>query len=383
MATLVLTPDEFANGNLEQDPSGELGGILTVTGRPFVDYFESQSPPVDWSQAKVYVEIPDSAVIEGNDFDNDGNPDQVIQSGTPILSCTVDIDNDGTPDYRLESQNPGESIELNTQTGSNIGEMNGTFSIVDLDTNVSTPISGGNIFISTDGPFPETGEAKDIINEGSDELDIDGVVCFVRGTLIHAPDGPRNIEDLRVGDLILTVDHGPQPIRWIGRRKLGAWTVARQAELRPIRIRAGALAPGCPDRDLLVSPQHRILLGSNIIRGLLDTGEILVPAKKLLGLIGVEREPVRMIEYFHILLDRHEVIWANGTRTETMLTGPMALKTLGPDQFSEIALIFPELAMPNHVAKPARPIPERRQLAAVLNRHAETREPLCQPCDGG
>lgn len=90
------------------------------------------------------------------------------------------------------------------------------------------------------------------------------VFCFVAGTLIETPVGWRAVEELAPGDLVITRDNGHQPVRWVGSVRLSGSSLARHSRLRPIRIRAGALGPATPARDLLVSPQHRVLVRSNI-----------------------------------------------------------------------------------------------------------------------
>ena len=86
------------------------------------------------------------------------------------------------------------------------------------------------------------------------------VTCFARGTRIETPRGAVAVEDLRPGDLVLTRDRGAQPLRWVGSSRVDGGTLASTPRLRPIRIRAGALGRHAPAQDLLVSPQHRILV---------------------------------------------------------------------------------------------------------------------------
>lgn len=99
--------------------------------------------------------------------------------------------------------------------------------------------------------------------------------------------------------------------------------------------------------------------------------EVLVPARKLLGLPGGTQETASSIEYFHILLDRHEVVCANGAWSETLLTGP--------DTCRQIALLFPELASPSHVVPPARRIVEPRWTGQMIQRHLANGRDLHEP----
>ncbi len=196
------------------------------------------------------------------------------------------------------------------------------------------------------------------------------LVCFSRGTLILTEAGEVAIETLQVGDRVLTGDHGPQPLRWIGSRRLTAAELNRQPQLRPIRIRAGALGAGRPTRDLTVSPQHRVLVRSRIARRMFDAGEVLVPALSLLGLKGIEvvTDPAP-VDYFHLLFDRHEVVFANGCETESLFTGPEAVRALGGEVLRELAAIFPALIEAG-TTPPTRPTTGRRASRAASGRAA-------------
>ncbi|WP_299968901.1 Hint domain-containing protein [uncultured Roseobacter sp.] len=153
------------------------------------------------------------------------------------------------------------------------------------------------------------------------------VVCFAPGTLISCPDTPRPVETLGVGDLVNTLQHGPQPIRWIHHGTHPLEGVARQA--MPVMIRTGALGPGFPSKDLVVSPHHRIFVGGN---GQLENyfpTEALAPAKSLTALRGIRyMMGKKEITWRHIAFDKHEVISANGCWAESLLLGPMVLQGL-------------------------------------------------------
>ncbi|WP_244936035.1 Hint domain-containing protein [Paracoccus siganidrum] len=209
--------------------------------------------------------------------------------------------------------------------------------------------------------------------EGTLELDPDDVVpCFTRGTLIETASGPVAVEDLKVGDLVRTRDNGLQPIRWIGSRKLGRAGLAAKPNLRPIRIRAGALGTGTPSADLLVSPQHRILVRSRIAQRMFSTAEVLVAAKQLLQLDGIEiADDLETVDYFHILFDRHEVVYSNGAETESLYTGPQALAGVGKAAREEIFALFPTLAETEDEPQAARLLPSGRQARKLAVRHLQ------------
>lgn len=176
-------------------------------------------------------------------------------------------------------------------------------------------------------------------------------VCFAAGTLIRTPEGEVAVETLAPGALVLTADHGAQPIRWIGRAVID---LTQNPHLRPVRIARGALGDGLPLTDLLVSPQHRVLVRSKIAQRMFGAAEVLVAAKQLLSLPGIAlASDLDSVTYVHFLFDRHQVVWSNGAQTESLFTGPQALESVGPAARAEILQIFPALAAQDAPA-PAR-----------------------------
>ena len=223
----------------------------------------------------------------------------------------------------------------------------------------------------------ENGQVGNISFENFETINF-GIACFCAGTRICTKDGETPIEDLSVGDKVFTMDHGDQSIRWIGSTTLDAIDLAKNPKLRPIRIRAGALGQGLPVTDLMVSPQHRILVRSAIAERMFGTHEVLIPAIKLIGLMGIDRiEDMSEVTYWHMLFDTHEVIFSNGAPTESLFTGPEALKSVSPESRREIMSIFPELSDMSYIPKPARTIPERGKLVRKLvSRHQKNEKPM-------
>lgn len=204
--------------------------------------------------------------------------------------------------------------------------------------------------------------------------DADVVPCFVTGTLIETPLGLVAVECLRPGDLVMTKDHGPQPIRWAGSVRLNPRVLALKPHLRPIRIKAGALGQNRPARDLVVSPQHRILVRSKLTMRMFDAPEILIAAKQLLDVDGVEiARDIAEVGYHHFLCDQHEVVYANGAETESMYIGKQALKAVGCAATREILTLFPELADPRTSWAAARLIPPGRKARKMVERHVKNR----------
>lgn len=198
------------------------------------------------------------------------------------------------------------------------------------------------------------------------------VPCFVVGTKLATERGLVSIEELNIGDRIHTLDNGLQQVRWVGSCKFSSTELARSPNLRPVRIRAGALSQKTPTTDLLVSPQHRILLRSRYALRLFGTQELLAPAKQLLQVDGIDiAEDLNEVEYFHILLDAHEIVISNGAGTESLHHGQEALKVMGPAAQEEIFSLFPQLRDQKKPIMAARMLASGRQARKLVVRHLQ------------
>ncbi|RCW79418.1 Hint domain-containing protein [Paracoccus lutimaris] len=169
------------------------------------------------------------------------------------------------------------------------------------------------------------------------------VPCFAGGTLIETETGATRVKDLKTGDRVRTADHGMQEIRWIGRRK-----VAALDRMAPVLIRKGALGN---DRDMLVSQQHRMLIAGEAVHELFDETEVLAPAKSLVNGTSIVIQEDEAVEYFHLLFDRHEIVFADGCRAESLYLGEQALKGFDAEAQAEIAELFPDLAELHRIGK--------------------------------
>lgn len=168
-------------------------------------------------------------------------------------------------------------------------------------------------------------------------------VCFTPGTLVATPKGERQVQDLQVGDRVITRDNGIQEIRWLSRRNMLGTEMARRPHLKPVLIRRGALGNGVPERDMMVSQNHRMLVTNDKTALYFEDREVLVSAKHLTGLVGVDIVDARQITYLHFLFDQHEVILTDGTWTESFQPADRTLQGLGNAQRTEVYELFPEL----------------------------------------
>ncbi|MEP5728458.1 MAG: Hint domain-containing protein [Sulfitobacter sp.] len=176
-----------------------------------------------------------------------------------------------------------------------------------------------------------------------------GVICFTPGTRIMTPEGLMRIEEMQEGDLVQTKDNGAQPIRWIGSRRMTGARLFAMPKLRPIRINAGAFSEDHPDEDLIVSPEHRVLVKGAVAQDLFNTPEVLVAAKDLINGASVTVDmKLREVTYIHLLLDRHQVMWANGVETESFHPASAALSTLSDADRARLLASHPELEYDPH-----------------------------------
>lgn len=216
----------------------------------------------------------------GGNFDPGSPPG--LPSAVTVISITLDdVDNDGF--IRADG-----SDQVN---GSNVTNVWVNDSVtIDGTTHVGTTFytaDGSRYFTPNDGSVltPGSATATTFVNTSTQMPVGDlGPPCFTAGTRIETPDGAQRIEDLEIGDLVVTKDHGPQMIRWIGRRE-----VAGQGDFAPILFKAGSIGNTA---DLRVSPQHRMLLQDWRAELFFGEDEVLIPANKLCNDGSILKAPV-------------------------------------------------------------------------------------------
>ena len=243
--------------------------------------------------------------------------------------------------------------------------------------------SSGTLYATNGTPFTVGQNVTAITSGLSNTFDADVTavapppICFTRGTRILTQDGQRSIEDLRVGDKVVTRAHGLNTVQWIGCRKISRSQLVANPQFYPVRIKNGALGRGLPDRDLVVSRQHRMLVSSKIAQRMFGCPEVLISAIKLTVLPEISVDvTVDGIEYFHILFDRHEIIFAENAPAESLYAGAEALKSIPPEARAELFTLFPELAGGTYVPAPAVLIPPVAQQRKLVARHAKNHKPV-------
>ncbi|WP_374546575.1 Hint domain-containing protein [Rhodoblastus sp.] len=154
-------------------------------------------------------------------------------------------------------------------------------------------------------------------------------ICFMAGSMIRTPDGEAAIETLKPGDLVLTAEGVAKPVNWLGRQTVST-LFADPARVLPIRVKAGALAENTPSRDLLVSPDHALLVeGVMIQAGALVNGASIIR----------ETHVPQVFVYYHVELDDHSLILAENTPAETFIDN---VDRMNFDNWHEFQALYPE-----------------------------------------
>ena len=274
----------------------------------------------------------------------------------------------GTPLYTYTPMNPGQYANIQSDV-SGLGDSYLRFNanvlvssdpgaprfnqlIAAAGTDLTGDISSGPITLNrlSDNDYDNDG----IIDVGTTE-DGNGAfnaennnlvpVCFARGTLIETDRGPVAVERLRAGDMLRVMDGGLMPVLWIGSQ----W-VAGTGAAAPVRIQAGALDNR---RDLYVSQNHRMLVSGAVAELLFGEDEVLVAAKHLANGDTIRVQPCARVEYFHILLQGHQIILAEGCPSESFFPGDQAMSSLDQAARDEVLALFPALALPDALSRRA------------------------------
>ncbi|RME17056.1 MAG: hemolysin-type calcium-binding protein [Alphaproteobacteria bacterium] len=171
-----------------------------------------------------------------------------------------------------------------------------------------------------------------------------GVICFIPGTRIRTERGDVPIEEIEEGERVQTKDDGLQEVLWKGQKQVSGARLFAMPELRPIRLRAGALGVDRPDEDLVVSPRHRLLVKGERARALFNTDEVLVSARDLIDDRTIVRDlTMTSVKYVHLLLPRHEIVFANGLETESFHPAGEALESVAAAERARLAERLPGL----------------------------------------
>lgn len=346
MAVLYFTGDQvaFFDGINETGDSSEFTGVTAPFG------------PSD----TIEIEIPDEYIRSDGSFDSN-----------EVQFTRVTVVRDGVRyDFEVDS---GSKIK---ETGDDeVKEAGDTFfttndEVGPPDTGPFAGLSSGTMVFSTDSTFSngqnttidrtqntdnnddgDTSDSGEAADAQFNARQAESPPCYALGTLIDTIRGPRPVETIRPGDLVLTRDHGPQPVLW---RRCGSQALdSIDREGLPVLIRAGSLGPNLPNKDLIVSPQHRILVGVANQLASVFYQEAFAPAKGLTGVPGIRNMMGRrVVTWVHFACVNHEIVRANGCWSESLLLGRMAQKSLTPLEHAQLVAALPPADDPGFLNGP-------------------------------
>lgn len=299
----------------------------------------------------------ESVLIDDNDADFDDNDGSQRLSGAQTIDGTAYADNRIVEaEYRLTVEDP----DGNTYTviGFNVREPGSPQSYSTIE---------GLAFLGPQGGWPPENVPLTVVGAaegpggGSQDTaygDYVTPLCFVTGTRLATPGGPRAIENLCEGDQVLTAGGQITRIRWISHSPVGGTSRATDPAFRPVTLRANALGQGRPARDLHLSPQHRVLVAGWRAELHFGEPEILTSAVSLVnGTTILQRDLPGQWDYWHLMCDGHQILLAEGMECESLLPGPAALDAVSDLARKELITLFPQLK--TRLEAPVAPLTRR------------------------
>lgn len=331
-----------------------LSGTDTIGFREFANQDNGLGPLLDNIQISL---TPASVAASGHSFNDvldGGSGDDKIygQEGDDTIIGGADddyLEGGSGSDTFVYANGSGNDVIKDFTIGEDMLDVSGLH-------NTSGQVVGhSDVVVTSDGEngsiltFPN-GETIRLVGiaptslDTPEELEAIGIHCFLQETHILTPDGERRIEELSVGDQVMTRDAGAQKIRWIGRRLMKPALLNTHPHLRPVCISKDALGPNAPARDLWVSPQHRCVVSGARAEMMFGEPEVFVPAKALTDLPGCYVSGREDVVYFHILFDSHQLVFSDGLPTESFFPGAEVARAGDRAAQDEILEIFPELS---------------------------------------
>ena len=296
--------------------------------------------------------------ITANDFGGSGADNTLTLSNLTQVDATAYDDQAVVDDSNNDSTiNAYETLTL-TSTGGTETVLTRLNTVAEYGRSASGFGSGTDsfaIFEDSSGQqyilFSEDFDLSRIANDGTlvleeqadaaGNLEVSDILCFAKGTMILTVLGERSVEGLKTGDRLVTRNGQLTTIRWTSHTHHSAEALSQNPNFRPYKIAKNTFADGVPHRDLLVTKQHRVLLNSIVAKRMTGQSEVLVPTHILSDRgYSSQQTPQDGISYYHILTDRHDVIWANGLPSETLYIGSQLIKIIGPKRYQEVCQLL-------------------------------------------
>jgi hypothetical protein len=267
---------------------------------PYNDYFQTTAGELTFQlDGNVTLNL-EGSVAASDTIDLLGNQDTLYISGPPVDATITGFNTTDLLQMSLfNAEGTSSSDSVNFSDGTLIATAESPQSSTSSTLYLAGDYSNDTFFVTGNG-----------IMVAADT----NAACFVSGTVIDTPNGAVSVEDLREGDLVLTVFTGQQPVRWIGHRSADCRRHPNPEQIWPVRVQVGAFGEGMPRSDLLLSPDHAVF-----------TDGVLVPVKHLINGTSIARMPVDTVIYYHVELPSHDLLLANGLPAESYLdTGERA-----------------------------------------------------------
>ncbi|WP_050602281.1 Hint domain-containing protein [Ruegeria sp. 6PALISEP08] len=320
----------------------------------------------------IEVRVPTGTDVTGLQVDV-YNPNGTVRSSTDVDTATM------TPvggfDYYVVS------ARINRSGAVSLSDNGTVLSFVSFDAQVTATQGPANGQTSTQIGSNGTDDTSSLsstdgVNFVQDPNPSPGAPCFTSDTLIMTDRGEIRVQDIKPGIRVVTTTGGSEPVRMVLSRTLRQSDLLKKPELRPIFIAAGSLGHGLPRRDLRVSRQHRMLVRSAIALRMFATRDVLISAVRLTELPGIFiDDAATRVTYHHLIFDRHVVLFAEGAPSESLFTGPEALRSLPSEALHELLQLFPGLVRHQNMP-PACYIPSAKQQKKLVTRHKQNRKPV-------
>ena len=324
---------------------------------------------------------PGSGII--NNSDTPRGTTFTFSDTSPYRPITLD-DTSGDPDVFEDDQANGHRIvDGNGLVADGTRVEAESFHFVrqiDDDGNQTGPVIKITVFsqngqtsniwgMATDTPLIDGANYVKLSGSSSGSASYDEFVpCFTPGSLVATSAGLIPAGEVRVGTRVVTRDDGMQTVRWVGTRHLSTADLILRDRLRPVWLAAGSLGHGLPERDMVVSPNHRFLMTGSRVALATGGAEALAAAQFLEDGAGIRRLAPRDTTYVHFMFDRHQIVMADGAWSESFLPGDYTIGALDAVQRDEVLEIFPELrtAARGASAEAARQILRRREARLLV-----------------
>lgn len=280
-----------------------------------------------------------------NRLEDDDESNHIIVDGGGIVADGTEVEGESLIELRAldAGGNPtGPTITITVMSqGGVTGDVWGFASDTELQDGVTYVKTGGsNIGTSRYNSF---------------------ITCFGPGTKIRTPSGEMPVEEITTGQMVWTRDNGEMPVAWIG-----STTVPGTGAFAPVVFTPGSIGN---DAELVVSQEHRMFFASAQAEMLFGQSDVLIAAKHLCGLPGVNISEREEIRYTHLMFDSHQIIQSNGALTESFFLSENALSGVTRDQRAELLALFPSLDEGMDRFGSSAALTLRKSDAAILRPH--------------